>query len=68
METALNDDRLGDVLQEARTLPQPAQDAAQEFLAKVEARYAVDRALQAVETQLKTSLLAPPGTAGAAQR
>ena len=68
METALNDDRLGDVLQEAKTLPQPAQDAAQEFLAKVEARYAVDRALQAVETQLKTSLLTPPGTAGAAQR
>ncbi len=68
METALNEDRLGDVLQEARGLPQPAQQAATEFLAKVEARYAVDRALQAVEIQLKTSLLSPPGTTGAAQR
>ena len=45
METALNEDRLADVLQEAKTLPPPAQDAAHDFLAKVEARDAVDRAL-----------------------
>jgi hypothetical protein len=66
MEAALNEDRLGDVLQEAHTLPQPTQDSARDFLAKVEARYAVDKALQTVEAQLKSSLVAP--AAGAAQR
>jgi hypothetical protein len=60
MEAALNEDRLADVLAEARTLPQPAQDAAQDFLAKVQARDAVDRALASVETQLKSSLAAAP--------
>lgn len=60
METALNEDRLADVLAQAKALPQPAQDAAQEFLAKVQAREAVDRALASVETQLKSSLAAAP--------
>jgi hypothetical protein len=68
MEAALNEDRLGDLLQEVKTLPQPAQDSARDFLAKVEARYAVDKALQTVETQLKSSLVAPAAAAGAAQR
>jgi hypothetical protein len=63
MEIALNEDRLGDVLQEAKSLPAPAQDAAQDFLAKVQARDAVDRALASVETQLKASLAAAPGDA-----
>jgi hypothetical protein len=52
------------VLDEAKTLPQPAQDAAQNFLAKVEARNAVDRALATVEQQLKASLVAPAAPAG----
>ncbi len=60
METALNEDRLADVLAQAKTLPLPAQDAAQEFLAKVQARDAVDRAVASVETQLKSSLAAAP--------
>ncbi len=63
MEIALNEDRLGDVLQEAKSLPAPAQDAAQDFLAKVQARDAVDRALASVETQLKASLAAAPADA-----
>jgi hypothetical protein len=63
MEIALNEDRLGDVLQEAKALPAPAQDAAQDFLAKVQARDAVDRALASVETQLKASLAAAPADA-----
>ncbi len=63
METALNEDRLGDVLQEGKTLPAPAQDAAQDFLAKVQARDAVDRALASVETQLKASLATAPADA-----
>jgi hypothetical protein len=64
MEAALGEDRLDDVLDEAKTLPQPAQDAAQNFLAKVEARNAVDRALATVEQQLKASLVAPAAPAG----
>jgi uncharacterized phage infection (PIP) family protein YhgE len=63
METALNEDRLGDILQEGKTLPAPAQDAAQDFLAKVQARDAVDRALASVETQLKASLATAPADA-----
>ncbi|HWK33609.1 MAG TPA: hypothetical protein VNR51_08010 [Hyphomicrobium sp.] len=64
METALDEDRLGDVLEQAKTLPPAAQDAASDFLAKVEARNAVDRALASVETQLKASLAAAPADAG----
>jgi len=67
MEQALNEDRPGDVLQEARTLPQPAQDAAKDYLAKVEARFAVDRALAEVEAQLKASLGSPAGDPGKAR-
>lgn len=63
MEVALNEDRLGDVLEEAKSLPAPAQDAAQDFLAKVQARDAVDRALASVESQLKASLAAAPADA-----
>jgi len=64
METALDEDRLADVIEEAKTLPPTAQDAAHDFLAKVEARNAVDRALASVETQLKASLAAAPADAG----
>jgi hypothetical protein len=63
MEIALNEDRLADVLEESKSLPAPAQDAAQDFLAKVQARDAVDRALASVETQLKASLAAAPADA-----
>jgi hypothetical protein len=63
MEAALNTDRLDDVIAEAKTLPPAAQDAAGDFLAKVEARNAVDRALTSVETQLKASLVSPPAAA-----
>lgn len=60
MEQALTEDRLSDVLAEAKNLPAPARDAAHDFLAKVEARESVDRALASVETQLKASLAAAP--------
>jgi hypothetical protein len=63
METALNEDRLADLLQEANSLPAPAHDVAQDFLAKVQARDAVDRALASVETQLKASLAVAPADA-----
>jgi hypothetical protein len=68
METALNEDRLDDVIEQAKALPGKAQDAARDFLAKVEARNAVDRALTTVEAQLKTSLVAPAGGAGTPQQ
>ena len=68
METALDADRLDDVIEEAKTLPPAAQDAARDFVAKVEARNTADRALASVEAQLKASLVAPPsGAAGPAQ-
>jgi len=60
IETALNEDRLTDVLDLAKTLPAPAREAAGEFLTKVEAREAVDHALSSVESQLKASLAAAP--------
>ncbi|WP_072369569.1 hypothetical protein [Hyphomicrobium sp. NDB2Meth4] len=60
IETALNEDRLTDVLELAKTLPAPAREAAAEFLRKVEAREAVDHALSSVESQLKASLAAAP--------
>ncbi|MBI1648369.1 COG4223 family protein [Hyphomicrobium sulfonivorans] len=63
MEAALEEDRLADVLKEAKTLPAPAQDAAADFLKKVEARNTVEHALASVETQLKSSLAAAPAPA-----
>lgn len=56
MESALNEGRLSEVSNEAKALPPPAADAAHDFLAKVEARNAVDKAITAVEKQLKASL------------
>jgi hypothetical protein len=60
IEEALNQDRLADVIEQAKLLPPPSLAAAQDFLNKVQAREAVDRALASVETQLKASLAAAP--------
>lgn len=56
MEKALADGQLPEVLAEARKIPAPAIDPAESWLAKLEARAAVDRALASVEEQLKSSL------------
>lgn len=56
MEDALADGKLADVLSEAQQLPPKAAEPAEAWLAKVEARAAVDRALASVEDQLKASL------------
>ena len=56
MERALADGQLTEVVSEARKIPAPAIDAAEPWLAKLEARAAVDRALASVEEQLKSSL------------
>lgn len=56
MDAALKDGRLPDVLSEAKNIPPKAANAAQDWLVKVEARGAVDRAIAALETALKSSL------------
>lgn len=56
MEKALESAKFAEVLDQAQQLPPRALEAAQEWLAKVEARAAVDRALASVEEQLKASL------------
>ena len=60
METALKDGRLGDVLASAKKLPPKAELAGEDWVRKVTARHAVDKALADVETALKTSLGAGP--------
>lgn len=56
MEQALAEGKLTDVLDQARLLPPKALEPAEAWLARVEARAAVDRALASVEDQLKASL------------
>jgi hypothetical protein len=63
METALKENRLGDLLAQAKKLPPKAALAGEDWLSRVEMRYAVDQALADTEAQLKRSLAAsPPGT------
>lgn len=56
METALDEGRLGDVLSEAKALPQRARIPLEDWLIKVTARDTVDRAIAGVEGRLKASL------------
>ena len=56
MDQALKDNRLGDVIEQSKLLPAKAAQPAQAWLAKVDARAAVDRALATIESQLKSSL------------
>ncbi|MDX2156567.1 MAG: hypothetical protein SFW09_08650 [Hyphomicrobiaceae bacterium] len=62
MEAALKAGRLGDVLTEAKALPQ-VPPGAKEWLAKVEARQTVDAALTSIDAALKSSLGAGPAPA-----
>jgi len=56
MENALAAGRLDEVLRLAEELPENGRKAAQGWLQKVEERHGVDKALAAVEEQLKASL------------
>lgn len=56
MEQALKDNRLGEVVEQAKSLPPKAAQPAQAWLSKVDARAAVDRAVATIEGQLKSSL------------
>jgi hypothetical protein len=64
MQVALNDGRLGDVLEASKDLSPAAQDAARPFLEKLESRVGVDNTLAQLEAQLKSSIA--PGPAPAA--
>ncbi len=56
MQVALSEGNLGDVLTYANELPSAASVPAQDWLANVKARHAVDHAIGEVERQLKSSL------------
>lgn len=64
MEAALKDGRLGDVLASAKKLPPKAELAGEDWVKKVAARHAVDKAVADVEAALKTSLGAAPAPGG----
>lgn len=60
MEKALALGKFSEVIEQAKQLPPKAAEPAEAWLAKVEARAAVDRALASVEEQLKASLSGQP--------
>ncbi len=60
MEAALKEGRLGEVLAQGKALPPKAALAAEDWLKRVEARYAVDQAMAEIEAGLKASLAARP--------
>jgi hypothetical protein len=60
MEIALKENRLADVLGEAKQLSPKALTAAQPFLDRVAARVSVETAVGTIETQLKSSLGSVP--------
>lgn len=58
MENALKDGNIGEVLAQGRKLPPKAALAAEDWLRKLEARHAVDRAVADIEAALKSSFAA----------
>jgi hypothetical protein len=58
MEAALKEGRLGEVLAQGAKLPAKAATAADEWLRRAQARYAVDQSLAEIEAALKSSLAA----------
>jgi hypothetical protein len=60
MDAALKANRLGEVIDEAKKLSPKARTAGAAWLAKVESRAAVDKAVSDVETQLKAALASKP--------
>ena len=59
IEKALDDNRLADVLAEARKLPPAASAQIAPWTEKVAARHSVDEAIATVENELKAALAAP---------
>jgi hypothetical protein len=56
MEGALKEGRLAEVIEQAKRLPPKAALASEDWMKRVEARYAVDKAMAEIETALKASL------------
>jgi hypothetical protein len=56
MESALKDGNVGEVLAQGKRLPPKAALAAEDWLRKLEARHAADRAVAEIEAALKASL------------
>jgi hypothetical protein len=67
METALKDGHLAEVLAQGKRLPPKAASAMGDWLRKLEARTAADRAIADIEAGLKSSLMGgrPPAPEGA---
>ncbi len=69
IEAALKEGRLGEVIEQAKSIPPQASGAADEWLQAVKARYAADQAIASVEGELKASLTgtktAPPAAEAA---
>ena len=64
MESSLKEGRLGEALDHAKGLAPKAAGRLADWSAKAEARNAVERAIGAIEAQLKTSLSGAPKPAG----
>jgi hypothetical protein len=60
MEAAIDEGRLGDVLAQAKLLPEHARVPIEDWLVKVTARDTVDQAIAAVDAKLKASLSGAP--------
>jgi hypothetical protein len=60
METALKENRLGDLLAQGKKLPPKAALVSEDWLRRVEMRYQVEQALADTEAALKSSLVAAP--------
>lgn len=56
MERGLKEGRVGDVIEEAKKLPEKAATPAAQWLKRLETRAGVDKALAALDASLKTSL------------
>jgi hypothetical protein len=70
IEAALKEGRLGDVIEQAKSIPPQAAGPADEWLQAVKARHAVDQAIAGIEGELKASLTgakASPPAADAAK-
>ena len=65
METRLKNGDLAAVLREGKSLPERAQIKVQDWLEQIEARYTIDRSLQALQSRFKSSLA--PITGGTPQ-
>lgn len=66
IEQALADNRLADVLAEARKLPPEASAKIAPWIEKIAARHSVDEAIATVENELKAALAAPAAASPAA--